>query len=149
MIPSLKKEIPAILDGVMQEITDPQVKIQRTERKDVLSKNVCSVQTTFEGGCQATLVLLADVALMRRMTQTAIGEENVAAQDVEDFTKEFLNVLCGKIVARMFQLAGISSRFCIPVFCAGRCVPEYTTCECVLNYTSAYNEGVQMLHLSS
>lgn len=144
----LKQAIPDILDCVMQEITGRMVGIQPIERKDILSEDVCTVCTTFEGGYHATLVLFLDTALLRRLTQQAMEEEEVAPEDVEDFAKEYLNVICGKVVARLFQTAKISSRFRIPVFNRGRCVPDtdHQVCEYVLSYISEDNKGVQLLH---
>lgn len=40
----------------------------------------------------------------------------MAPQDVEDFAKEYFNVICGQFVARLFQLTKVASRFRIPVF---------------------------------
>lgn len=144
----LKQEIPDILDCVMQEITSRMVGIQPIEREDILSEDVCTVCTTFEGGYHANLVLFLDTALLRRLTQQAMEEEEVAQEDVEDFAKEYLNVICGKVVARLFQTAKISSRFRIPVFNMGRCVPDtdHEVCEYVLSYISEDNKGVQLLH---
>lgn len=148
MNPRLKQEIPGILDCVMQEITGHMVGIQPIEREDILSEDVCTVRTTFEGGYHATLVLFLDTALLRQLTQQFMEEEEVAPEDVEDFAKEYLNVICGKVVARLFQTARISSRFRIPVFSRGRVVPDtgYPVCEHVLNYISEDNKGVQLRH---
>ena len=148
MNPRLEKEIPAILDRVMQEITGRMVGIQPIERADILSEDVCTVCTTFEGGYHGTLVLFLDTALLRRLTQQAMEAEEVAQEDVEDFAKEYLNVICGMVVARLFQTARISSRFRIPVFRVGRWAPDagQHVSEYVLNYISEDNQGVQLLH---
>lgn len=151
MNPGLKEKIPDILDRVMQEITGHMVEIRPIAQKDILSDDVCTVRTTFEGGYHATLALFLDTDLLRKLTQQAMEAEEVAPEDVEDFAKEYLNVICGKVVARLFQTARISSRFRIPVFHKGRVEPgqeqhDQQVCEHVLSYLSEDNKGVQLLH---
>ena len=117
---NMEHKIAEILDSVMQEFCCLIGDISLCEHHDVLSEDICTVCTTFEGGYHATLVLVADHALLRRLTQRAMEEEEVAPEDVEDFSKELLNVICGRVVAKLSRAAHISSRFGIPVFCIGR-----------------------------
>ena len=65
---------------------------------------------------------------------------------IEDFAKEYLNIICGRIVAGLFRSAHISSRFHIPSFSLGRYIPDDVSSCCILNYTSNCNEGVQLIH---
>lgn len=148
MDPNVEKEIAEILESVMQEFCCLIGELSLCEHHDVLSEDTCTVCTTFEGGYHAKLVLVADRTLLQRLTQCAMEAEEVAPEDVEDFAKELLNVICGRVVAHLFQAAHISSRFGIPVFCIGRPRPaqDGAVCELVLSYLSARNEGAQLVH---
>lgn len=145
---NMEHKIAEIMDSVMQEFCCLIGDISLCEHHDVLSEDICTVCTTFEGGYHATLVLVADRALLRRLTQRAMEEEEVAPEDVEDFSKELLNVICGRVVAKLSRVAHISSRFGIPVFCIGRHMPdqEGTVCEMVFSCVSIRNEGAQLVH---
>ena len=142
-----QREIRDILDQVMREITSRMTEIYPCKGESVLSNDICTVHTTFEGGYSATLTMCVDTALLTRLTRQAIEEEEVSPQDIEDFAKEYFNVICGNIVNKVFQLAHVASRFHIPSFCVGRRAPsEEGRCRCVLNYTSSRNEGAQLIH---
>lgn len=141
------QEIQDILDQVVRDITNRIANIYLCKQEVVFSDDICTVHTTFEGGYHATLILCADTVLLTRLTQHIIQEETVAPQDIEDFTKEFFNVICGQIASKLFQTAHISSRFHIPDFHTGRYIPgEKNGSQYILSYTSNHNEGVQLIH---
>ena len=143
-----QREISNILDCVMRDITSRMVEIRLCEQGGPLSGDTCTVETTFEGGYHGTLLLSADTALMVRLTQQVMEADDVAPQDVEDFAKEYFNVICGQFVARLFQHTKVASRFRIPVFSTQRREPEAgkENNRLVLNYTNAYHEGAQLIH---
>lgn len=144
-----QNEIQDILDQVMREITNRMTEIYPCKEESSLSNDVCTVHTTFEGGYCATLTMYVDTALLTRLTQQVMEEEEVSLQDVEDFAKEYFNIICGKIVAKLFQCTHVASRFRIPHFSVGRCNPaEGCGCCCVLSYASNRNEGAQLIHAS-
>ncbi len=142
-----QSQVLEILDRVMKDITNRIVTIQSSDKTPPLCPNdSCTVYTTFEGGYRATLTLCVDSNLLLHLAQTSMQEENVSAEDLEDFAKEYFNVICGQVAARLFQAAHISSRFQIPTFETGCYTPEETSQELVLNYTSNRNEGAQLIH---
>lgn len=147
MIPLTQNEILDILDRVMQDITNRMARIYPCKQDSAPSGDVCTVCTTFEGGYEADLTLYMDTALLTKLAQSAMQEETVSLQDIEDFMKEYFNVICGHIVARLFQAAHISSRFRIPRFYSGLHPPdgEGSPC-CVLSYVSGSNERAQLIH---
>ena len=147
MIPLTQNEILDILDRAMQDITNRMARIYPCKQNVAPSGDVCTVCTTFEGGYNADLILYMDPALLTKLTQTTMQEETVSLQDIEDFMKEYFNVICGHIVARLFQAAHISSRFCIPRFYSGLHLPDGagSLC-CVLSYVSGSNERAQLIH---
>lgn len=149
MIALTQTEIADILDRAMQEITSHMAKLSLCEcgSQGVPSGDVCAVSTTFEGGYEADLTLYMDTALLTRLAQTAMQEETVSLQDIEDFTKEYFNVLCGHIVVRLFQATHVSSRFRIPRFYRGLHPPDGGDARsCILSYVSGSNERAQLIH---
>lgn len=146
-----QQQIIEIMDRVMKDITNRMDEIRRsTEDSIFFSENVCSIHTTFEGGYHATLALSVDTSLLVRLAQKFMQEEDVPPDDLEDFAKEYFNVICGHIAAKLFQIAHISSRFEIPTFSAGRYTPDKdSSSQEVLNYTNNRNEGAQLIHQTS
>lgn len=144
-----RSEILEILDRVMKDITNRIDTIRRSDHEPKLFPNdACTVYTTFEGGYHAELTLCVDTNLLVHLAQKVMQETEVKQEDLEDFAKEYFNVICGQIAARLFQAAHISSRFQIPTFAAG-CYTSGETSpaqEIVLNYTSNRNEGAQLIH---
>ena len=123
-----QSQVLEILDRVMKDITNRIVTIQSSDKTPPLCPNdSCTVYTTFEGGYRATLTLCVDSNLLLHLAQTSMQEENVSAEDLEDFAKEYFNVICA-------------------TFETGCYTPEETSQELVLNYTSNRNEGAQLIH---
>ena len=77
------------------------------------------------------------------------AERLVPEQDVEDFTKEYFNVLCGHIASRLFQVTKVASRFEIPEFYTGRYQPEDQKEQFAICYSSDKNEGARLSHFTS
>ncbi|MDR3765722.1 MAG: chemotaxis protein CheX [Butyricicoccus sp.] len=147
MAPLTQEEIQNVLDQVVQDMTDRIAGIRLCKQDKVLSGDICTVHTTFEGNYHASLTLCVETTLLTRLTQQVMQEETVDPQDIEDFAKEYFNVICGQIVAGLFRVAHVSSRFRIPSFYMGRYVPqENGGPQYVLNYTSDCNEGAQLIH---
>ena len=65
---------------------------------------------------------LPEAAMFVRLTRGMMQREDVTDRDVEDFTKEYFNVLCGHIVSRLFRETRVPARFSPPVFRRGRYV---------------------------
>lgn len=142
-----QNDIQNILDRVMRDTTNQVANIQLCKKDSVLSSNICTVHTTFEGGCHASLTLCADASLFTRLTQNVMQEETVAPQDIEDFSKEYFNVICGQVVYHISKAAHIPYRFQIPTFYTGRYLPPARgTSQLVLRYTSNCNECVQLIY---
>lgn len=138
-------QLQDILDTVMQDTTSRMTSIQMSSRAFPLSEDICTVCTTFEGTHHATVSLCADTSLLMRLTRDVIQADTVTSQDVEDFAKEYFNVICGQVVARLFQLTHAAFRFQIPDFYVGKYLPDESSHCCVLSYRSSSNEGVQLV----
>lgn len=140
-------QIRDIVDQVMCDVTQ-RIGGAPLQRWDgALSGDICTVRTVFEGGFEGSLTLCAQTALLVRLTRIFLQEESVSGQDVEDFTKEYLNIICGQVVAKLFQQAHVSARFQIPIFLAGRHEPAQLGAQrCVLSYFNGCNECAQLIH---
>lgn len=92
--------------------------------------------TSFQRGYRTVLSLCAERSLFTRLARGMMQEEEVSAQDVEDFTKEYFNVLCGRIVSLMYPETKVAARFELPAFCEGRCVPQGHQEQFSIHYTS-------------
>lgn len=148
-IPLTQEEILEILDCAMLDITNRMATLYPCKQNSAPTGDACTVVTTFEGGYHADLILYMDTSLLTRLTRTVIQEGEISSQDIEDFTKEYFNVICGHIVAGLFRAAHVSSRFCIPRFYPGLHPPEnmdpLSIC-CMLSYVSGSNERAQLVH---
>lgn len=145
-----------ILDQVLKDITQQVAGIQLSPQGIQLcakenspsQEKMCTLYTNFEGGYQASIALCAEIALLTRLTQYMMQEEQIAPEDIEDFAKEYFNVLCGQIAAGLFNATHIASRFGVPNFHLGRYTPHGDGEQLILNYTSDKNENAQVIHLA-
>ena len=68
------------------------------------------------------------------------------AEDVEEFGKEYLNVLCGKVTGAVYQATRIPAHFGQPVFCRGSYKPKGQEVQFILTYSNEHSEGAQLIH---
>lgn len=140
-------EIQNVLDQVMQDMTKRIGGICLCKRDTILSSDMCTVYTTFEGSYHGTLILCADTTFLIRLARYVMQEDIVDPDDLEDLAKEYFNVICGQVVAGLYRISHCPSRFRIPVFYMGRYIPiEDGGAQYVINYASDQNEGAQLIH---
>lgn len=140
-------EIQNVLDQVMQDMTKRIGGICLCKRNTILSSDMCTVYTTFEGSYHGTLILCADTTFLIRLARYVMQEDIVDPNDLEDLAKEYFNVICGQVVAGLYRISHCPSRFRIPVFYMGRYIPiEDGGAQYVINYASDQNEGAQLIH---
>lgn len=140
-------EIQNVLDQVMQDMTKRIGGICLCKRDTILSSDMCTVYTTFEGSYHGTLILCADTTFLIRLARYVMQEDIVDPNDLEDLAKEYFNVICGQVVAGLYRISHNPSRFRIPVFYMGRYIPiEDGGAQYVINYASDQNEGAQLIH---
>ena len=82
-------------------------------------EDLCTVHITFDRGFNTSLTLCADTSLLARMARNSFHEDAVTQEDLEEFSKEYLNVLCGKVAGAMFQATQVSAHFGTPRFYHG------------------------------
>ena len=80
------------------------------------------------------------------MACNSFHEESVSPEDLEEFSKEYFNVLCGRIAAAMFKATQVPAHFAPPVFYHGRYEPEGQEIQFMLTYSDEYSKGAQFIH---
>ena len=139
-------ELERILDQAVQDVTERTAGVRLHQGEQSPGEDLCTVHITFDRGFHTSLTLCADTSLLYRMARNSFHEELLEPEDLEEFGKEYLNVLCGRIASAMFQATRIPAHFNPPVFYHGRYEPEGREIQFVLTYSNEYNEGAQLIH---
>ena len=141
-----KEELERILDQALQEVTERTAGVRLRQGGQPLGEDLCTVHITFDKGFGTSLTLCADTSLLARMARNSFHEETVTPEDVEEFSKEYLNVLCGKVTGAIYRATQSDVHFGAPVFYHGRYEPEGQEAQFVLTYTDEHSEGAQLIH---
>lgn len=139
-----KEGLKEIFDQVIRKMTEQVAGISLCRGNLLPAGELYTVYIAFEEGFCNSISLCAEKSLFARLTQYMMQEEQISAQDMEDFTKEYFNMLCGQISYRMFQATNIASRFGIPAFHCGHYIPEGHREYFGLSYTSDENENARL-----
>lgn len=141
-----REELERILDQALQDVTERTAGVRLHQGEQPLGEDLCTVHITFDKGFGTSLTLCADTSLLARMARNSFHEDTVTPEDVEEFSKEYFNVLCGKVAGAIFRTTQVSAHFGPPVFYHERFEPEGQAAELVLTYSSGYMEGAQLIH---
>lgn len=141
-----KEKLAQILDQALQDVTERTAGVRLHQGEQPLGEDLCTVHITFDKGFSTSLTLCADTSLLARMAGNSFHEETVTAEDLEEFSKEYLNVLCGKVAGAMFQATQVSAHFGTPTFYHGRYEPEGQEVQFVLTYSDEQSKGAQLIH---
>lgn len=140
------EKLQKVFNQIVQEVTEQVAGIHLVQGESVPGGEVCTVHADFSRGFHSEVSLCADTSLFVRLTRQMMRTEDITPENVEDFTKEYFNVLCGQIAVKMYQATKVASRFCIPRFQIGRYVPEDREEHFVLHYVSDQDEGAELTH---
>lgn len=141
-----KEELARVLDQALQDVTEQTAGVRLRQEDQPLGEDLCTVHITFDKGFDTSLTLCADTSLLSRMARNSFHEDAVTPEDVEEFSKEYFNVLCGKIVGAIFRATQLPVHFGTPVFYHGRFEPEGQEAQFILTYSDAYRESAQLIH---
>lgn len=141
-----KEGLAEILDQALQEVTERTAGVRLCQGDQPLGEDLCTVHITFDKGFGTSLTLCADTSLLVRMARNSFHEDAVTPEDLEEFSKEYFNVLCGKIVGAMYRATQVSAHFGPPVFYHGRYEPEGQEAQFILTYSDGHSEGAQLIH---
>ena len=141
-----QEELEEMLDKAVLEVTEKTGGVQLHHDSTPPSGELCTVHITFKKGFHSSLTLCADSSMLARMTSAVVGQERISAQDLEDFSKEYFNVLCGKLTSLLYQATKVPARFSIPAFYKGRFTPEGQHEQFAITYSDDHQEGIQLTH---
>ena len=141
-----KEGLARILDQALQEVTERTAGVRLHQAGQPLGEDLCTVHITFDKGFGTSLTLCADKGLLVRMAQNSFHEDSVSPEDLEEFSKEYFNVLCGRVAGAMFRATQVAAHFGPPVFTRGRYEPEGQAAQIVLTYADGHREGAQLIH---
>lgn len=141
-----KEALAEILDQALQDVTERTAGVRLHQGDQPPGEDLCTVHITFDRGFNTSLTLCADTSLLARMARNSFHEESVSPEDVEEFSKEYLNVLCGKITGAMYRATQIPAHFGQPVFYHGRYEPEGQDVQFILTYADENSDGAQLIH---
>lgn len=141
-----REELERILDQALQDVTERTAGVRLRQGELPLGQDLCTVHITFDKGFSTSLTLCADTSLLARMACNSFHEENVTPEDLEEFSKEYLNVLCGKVTGALFRATQIPAHFGQPVFYRGRYEPQEQEVQFILTYANEHSEGAQLIH---
>ena len=141
-----KEELEKILDQAVQDVTECTAGVCLHQENQSPGEDLCTVQITFDRGFRTSLTLCADRELLYRMASISFHEESVSPEDLEEFSKEYFNVLCGRIAGAMFRATKVPAHFSPPVFYHGRYEPEGREIQFMLTYSNEQYGGAQFIH---
>lgn len=141
-----KEALAQILDQALQDVTERTAGVRLHQGEQPPGEDLCTVHITFDKGFGTSLTLCADTGLLARMARNSFHEDTVSPEDLEEFSKEYFNVLCGKIVGAMFEATQVSAHFSPPRFYHGRYEPEGQEVQFILTYADEHREGAQLIH---
>ncbi len=141
-----KEELERILDQAVQDVTERTAGVRLHQGEQSPGEDLCTVQITFDKGFKTSLTLCADTKLLYRMACNSFHEESVSSEDLEEFSKEYFNVLCGRIAGAMYHATQVPAHFDPPVFYHGRYEPEGSEIQFVLTYSNERFGGAQLIH---
>ncbi len=93
-----------------------QIDLRPTPIDQTLDDEPHVVYTTLSGAYQTKLILYAHRGFLQRLAENMSGEPLSDPDDLEEYSKEFFNVLCGQIVREIFQLSKAGAYFHSPIF---------------------------------
>lgn len=97
-----QERLEQILDQVLQDVTEQTAGVRLKQGGRPPGEDLCTVHITFDKGFGTSLTLCADTSLLSRMACNSFHETEVDAETLEEFTKEYFNVLCGKTAGAMY-----------------------------------------------
>lgn len=141
-----QEKLREIFDRITRKVTQDSIGIRLVEGSSGPAEDICTVHIGFHQGFHSSLSLRADRGLLTRLTQSILHAEQVTAQDMEDVTKEYFNVLCGHIAKAMYHATKVASRFSVPAFHPGKYTPEGQKEQFALHYADEHSNAMQLVH---
>lgn len=141
-----QKELENLLDDAVRQVTAKMAGIRLCRGGEPPGENFCTIYIAFRKKFRSSLSLRADTGLLTQMARNAIEKETITPQDLEDFSKEYFNVLCGKVSAILFKTTKKPARFSVPSFYWGHFEPKGQRRQFALNYSDEQSRSAQLIH---
>lgn len=141
-----QEQLEELFDAAVREVTQSTAGVHLYQGTVPPEGELCTVYITFKNGFHSSLSLCADTAILTRMAKNMLQVEQLTPQDVEEFSKEYFNILCGQIATLLFQTTKVASRFDVPTFHLGRYEPEDHQKQFTLSYSSDQLGSAQLIH---
>lgn len=144
-----QKDLEKLFDEALREVTEAASGIQLRQEQEPPEgegEDLCTVHIDFQKGFHSGLSICADTAILARMARQMLQTDHLSLQDLEDFSKEYINILCGQVAAMLFRTTKVASRFGVPTFRRGHYAPKDKHQQFALNYTSDRRERAQLIH---
>lgn len=141
-----KEKLEQILDQAVQDVTECTAGVCLRQENQLPGDDLCTVEITFDRVLSTSITLCADTGLLHRMACNSFHEESVSPDDLEEFSKEYFNVLCGRIAGAIFRSTQIPVHFGPPMFYRGYYEPEGHEAQFVLTYSDECNGGAQLIY---
>lgn len=144
------ERVQALIHSVTVRITQQvaQINLQIGETPPYPEGDLCAVYTTIDGTYHARLILCAERLFLQRMTENMPGSSMHHSDDLEEYSKEFFNILCGRIVGEICQANNAHATFQPPRFTDDPSIlsGSYRKPSALICFTSDRNEKVVILH---
>lgn len=141
-----QKELEDLLDAAVREVTAKIAGVRLSRGGGPPGADLCTVHIAFRKEFRSSLSLRADRSMLTDLARSALEMDKVAPQDLEDFAKEYFNVLCGKIAAIFFKTTKKPARFSVPAFYWGGYEPEGQRRQFALDYSDERGRSAQLIH---
>ena len=112
-------------------------------------RDLCSVYTTLSGGFSTRFVLCGERTFFHRLTENILGHPTDDPEDLEEYTKEYFNVLCGRLVGEIYRVTKRGAKFHPPFFHEGHysLIPPASDNELEsICFTNPKSEHLMVLH---
>lgn len=91
----------------------------RIDMADVDSENVNTLIVTTKGDYCLTIAFYADIQVLRGITENMKRGAKASDTDIEIYTTEYFNILCGHVITNFNRESHTSARFSIPKMVKG------------------------------
>lgn len=119
-------DIEKILDDTVRDITKrlANIELKKADWSQSDLNDVASLYTATTGSYKITVVTHAETRLLRYIAEKMARRTVDEPEDVEMYSKEYFNILCGHIISKINQKTKSSARFGVPHFRRGFYVVE-------------------------
>ena len=140
-----------LTEDITQKITldVAQIDLRLSDHQPNPDDDLCTVYTSVAGGYKTRLVMCAQRKFLHRLTENMMGEPSSDPDDLEEYTKEYFNVLCGRLVGEIYRVTKRGAKFHPPFFHEGHysLIPPASDNELEsICFTNPKSEHLMVLH---